>query len=262
MMDLYVKKHGEDRNAVLRKLKRDWYDLDFRYLREHPGFRAFSIYEHASGFTNNLMEIFDRDAFDNRREYICGFYRGQHGELYREYPYLSPERADLFVAQTAESILNKLREALSMRKEKVTWEYSSGAVVYTRRHDQILFVLVQEMSGAYSFPKGHVEGNETEMDTARREIFEETGLRPRFLPGFMRQDEYDLAERPGYRKRVTYFLAEFEGGALTPRPGEIRQILLLPYEQALSYFEHESTRRILSAAYAFLTAAGKMEGGK
>lgn len=133
-------------------------------------------------------------------------------------------------------------------------ERSCGAVVFTRKEDKPLFVIVREMAGAYSFPKGHMEGNETEEETARREIFEEIGLRPRFLPGFREQDEYDLAERPGFRKRVTYFLAEFEGGTLTPRPGEIREILLLPYEQALTYFEHESTRRILSAAYAFLTA--------
>lgn len=133
-------------------------------------------------------------------------------------------------------------------------ERSCGAVVFTRKEDKPLFVIVREMAGAYSFPKGHMEGNETEEETARREIFEEIGLRPRFLPGFREQDEYDLAERPGFRKRVTYFLAEFEGGTLTPRPGEIREILLLPYEQALTYFEHESSRRILSAAYAFLTA--------
>lgn len=133
-------------------------------------------------------------------------------------------------------------------------ERSCGAVVFTRKEDKPLFVIVREMAGAYSFPKGHMEGNETEEETARREIFEEIGLRPRFLPGFREQDEYDLAERPGFRKRVTYFLAEFDGGTLTPRPGEIREILLLPYEQALTYFEHESSRRILSAAYVFLTA--------
>ena len=133
-------------------------------------------------------------------------------------------------------------------------ERSCGAVVFTRKEGRPLFVIVREMAGAYSFPKWHREGNDTEEETARREIFEATGLRPSFLPGFREQDEYDLAERPGFRKRVTYFLAEFEGGPLTPRPGEIREILLLPYEQAVTYFEHESSRRILSAAYAFLTA--------
>ena len=140
----------------------------------------------------------------------------------------------------------------------MNWEYSRGAIVFTKQNGELLFVIVQEMAGAYSFPKGHMEGDETEMDTARREVYEEIGLPPAFLPGFREEDEYDLAEKPGTRKRVVYFLAGFENEPLTPRPGEIRQILLLPYGEALSYFEHESSRRILTAAYTFLTAsAGK-----
>ena len=134
-------------------------------------------------------------------------------------------------------------------------EKSCGAVVFTKKDGELLFVVVQEKGGAYSYPKGHMEGDETEMETARREIFEEVGLRPAFLPGFRVEDEYDLAEKPGTRKRVVYFLAEFGDEPLIPRPGEIRRILLLPYQEALLYFEHESSRRVLSAAYAFLTGA-------
>ena len=137
----------------------------------------------------------------------------------------------------------------------MNWEYSCGAIVFTRRNEEPLFVVVQEMAGAYSFPKGHMEGAETEMETAQREIEEEIGLRPRFLPGFRQEDEYDLAEKPGTRKRVVYFLAEFGNEPLTPHPGEIRRVLLLPYREALPYFGHESSRRILTAAYTFLTAS-------
>lgn len=134
----------------------------------------------------------------------------------------------------------------------MTLEKSCGAVVFTRRNEQLLFVLVQEKSGAYSFPKGHMEGNETEMETARREIFEETGLHPEFLNGFRHQEEYNLSEKPGTRKQVVYFLAKFEKEPLLPRKGEIRKIHLLPYEQALSRFTYEGTRHILTEAYAFL----------
>jgi len=132
-------------------------------------------------------------------------------------------------------------------------EYSCGAVVFTRRAGQILYVIVQEQGGAYSFPKGHMEVGETETETARREIFEETGLHPDLISGFYEQDEYSLREKPGTRKRVAYFLAEFRDEPLIPREGEIKRIQLLPYEQALSLFEHESTRRILTEAHAFLT---------
>ncbi len=137
----------------------------------------------------------------------------------------------------------------------MNWEFSCGAVVYTRKNGIPCYVIVREQAGAYSFPKGHMEAGETEMETARREIWEETGLRPVFLDGFLERDEYALAEKPGTRKRVTYFLAEFENQAPTARPGEIREILLLPYEQALNYFDHEGARRILTAAHAFLTGS-------
>lgn len=132
-------------------------------------------------------------------------------------------------------------------------EISCGAVVYTQRNGQILFAIVQEQSGAYSFPKGHREGDETERETARREVFEEIGLQPVFLDGFRETDEYDLREKPGTRKRVVYFLMEYDDGLLTPRQGEIQRILLLPYEQALQCFGHEGTRRVLHIAHQFIT---------
>ena len=131
-------------------------------------------------------------------------------------------------------------------------EKSCGAVVFTKRDGEILFVIVQETAGAYSFPKGHVEGDETETQTAAREIREETGLQPAFLPGFRETDEYDLAEKPGTRKQVVYFLAESGGEPLVPRQGEIRSVLLLPFEEAMQRFVHENTRRILARANAFL----------
>ncbi len=132
-------------------------------------------------------------------------------------------------------------------------EISCGAVVYTVRNGQPLFVLVQEQSGAYSFPKGHMEGDETEAETARREVFEETGLLVVFREGFRETDEYGLREKPGTHKRVVYFLAEYGDTLLTPQPGEIRRIALLPCEEALACFWHEGTRRVLRAAYRFIT---------
>ncbi len=135
----------------------------------------------------------------------------------------------------------------------MNWEYSCGAVVFTRAGERTLFVIVQEQSGAYSFPKGHMENNETELETARREVLEETGLDPDFLSGFRAEDEYDLSENPGTRKRVTYFLAEYKNQTLVPRQGEIRKIHLLPYDQALACFKYEGSRSVLMKAQAFLT---------
>lgn len=135
----------------------------------------------------------------------------------------------------------------------MNWERSCGAIVYTMKNGQPLFVIVQELAGAYSFPKGHMEGDETETETARREVFEEIGVRADFIEGFYMQDAYPLAEKPGTSKRVTYFLSEIGEEALVARPGEIKRIQLLPYEKALGCFEHETTRKILAEAYRFVT---------
>ena len=132
-------------------------------------------------------------------------------------------------------------------------EKSCGAIVFTRRNGQLLFVVVEERGGTCSFPKGHMEANETEMETARREIQEETGLQPQFLDGFCMREEYSLAEKPGTRKQVTYFLAEFANESPVAQIGEIQKILLIPYEEALPLFKHENTRKIFKAAYSFLT---------
>ncbi len=135
------------------------------------------------------------------------------------------------------------------------WERSSGAVVFTRQKDQLLFVLVQERSGAYSFPKGHIEGDETEQEAACREIFEETGLRPDFLPGFNITDVYHLSERPGTWKRVTYFLAEFKDQTPVFQQDELQAVQLVSYERAMRLFQHENNRKVLETAYAYLTDA-------
>ena len=101
-----------DPTATIWKWKKDWYDLDFLYLRDHPDFAAFTIYESATDFENVYMDEFSRDAFAQRCRYITAFYRNEseHGELDRVYPYLTRERMDAFVESAAAEIGVRLME--------------------------------------------------------------------------------------------------------------------------------------------------------
>ena len=65
-------------------------------------------------------------------------------------------------------------------------EYSCGAILYCYENNERKYVLVMEPSGTYGFPKGHKEGNETDLETATREIKEETGVDPTFIPNLKR----------------------------------------------------------------------------
>lgn len=105
----YPKEYAQDKTNLVQAAKEDWYDLDFLYLELHPDFRAFSVYENATGFDNTFMDQFSKDAFDNRRQYICGFYRSEeHGDLHRAYRYLTPERADSFVQDSSKWLLEQV----------------------------------------------------------------------------------------------------------------------------------------------------------
>lgn len=108
----YPEAYAEDSHKLLWTLKKDWYDLDFLYLKKHPDFRAFQIYESAEGFVNQYMEIFAEDAIENRREYITGFYREGREDVEREYVYLTEAQADRFVEDCVETVLGKLEKIL------------------------------------------------------------------------------------------------------------------------------------------------------
>ena len=72
---------------------------------------------------------------------------------------------------------------LQAKKTKV--EQSAGAVLFRRQGGRIVYLLLQHIRGHWAFPKGHVEGRETSIETARREINEETGIsRIRFMPRY------------------------------------------------------------------------------
>lgn len=56
------------------------------------------------------MDIFPKDAFENRRKFITDFYlQGEAGED-REYTYLTEEEVDEFIKICVETILQELKK--------------------------------------------------------------------------------------------------------------------------------------------------------
>ncbi len=136
----------------------------------------------------------------------------------------------------------------------MTYERSCGAVVYTRTDGGVRYVLVRQKKGFYGFPKGHVEGGETETETALREIWEEVGLRPALIDGFRVEDEYPLPEKRDVIKKVVFFLAEYEGQEIHPQEEELLGARLADYDEAMALLSYESTKQVLKKAHDFLLA--------
>lgn len=99
-------------------------------------------------------------------------------------------------------------------------EKSCGAIVYRKFHGNTEILLIKHVnSGHWSFPKGHVEGNETELETARREIKEETGLEVILDSSFRETVSY--SPKKDTQKVVVYFLAKARSFDFTPQIEEI-----------------------------------------
>lgn len=135
-------------------------------------------------------------------------------------------------------------------------EKSCGAVVFTRNKDEIRYVLVQSLEGRFGFPKGHIEGSETEEETALREIREEVALVPVLLSGFREMTQYTL---PGtqIQKQVVLFLGEYQNQTPQFQQEELLCVRLVSFEDALQLLSHEDMRQILRKAEEFLQAKGE-----
>lgn len=95
---------ARDRNAFWKKIKRDWYDMDFMYLREKPDFEAFQLYENMKDLRNRYVDFFAQDAFEKRRAFITAFYRDGAANVRRRETYLSSGELDSFVRSAVEEI--------------------------------------------------------------------------------------------------------------------------------------------------------------
>lgn len=133
-------------------------------------------------------------------------------------------------------------------------EKSCGAVVFTRLRDGIKYVIIRSKEGIYGFPKGHVELEETEKETALREVFEETGLCVSFIEGFKTEDaHYFTRNGCEIMKHIVYFLAEYSDQTPAAQEAELSGIFLMDFEEAIEAFQFESSKRILTEAHTFLT---------
>lgn len=134
--------------------------------------------------------------------------------------------------------------------EKYIYEYSAGAILYTRIEEELYFVLVQELDGHIGFPKGHLEEGGTEIVTARREINEETNVDATFIEGFMENVEYK--KETHIMKHVTYFLATYENQEVRNKEKEIMKLFLLPYKQALNKMTYNNSKELLQKAVDYI----------
>ena len=129
-------------------------------------------------------------------------------------------------------------------------EKSCGAVVYKLEDNQI-YILIEKMKrGHYSIPKGHVEKGETEIETALREIKEETNLEVSIDSNFREVVSY--SPYSGCIKDVVFFVAEAKSDILINQEIEVSELKWLKPAEAIDILTFDSDKEIIKKALKYL----------
>lgn len=117
-------------------------------------------------------------------------------------------------------------------------EKSCGCVVIKDKK----VLIINQIDGFWGFPKGHVEKNETEEQTAIREVKEETNIDVKIEKEKRYVIEYLTDE--GREKQVVYFVEKYIGGKLKPQESEIKEIAWFSFEEAINIITFENTKEM------------------
>ena len=130
--------------------------------------------------------------------------------------------------------------------KKVT---SCGAIIVC--DDEFLIVKhAERYGGHWDFPKGGVEAGEDELQTATREVLEETGIKVSILDGF--REEVHYYPKPEIFKTVVWFLGFVVSKKVKIAETELTGYKWLKFEDALKQLNYVNSREVLKKANAFL----------
>lgn len=129
-------------------------------------------------------------------------------------------------------------------------ELSCGIIAYHKHADGLKFLVLKHGEGHWAFAKGHVEGQESEMETAMRELREETGLIVKPDPNLRLVTNYE--PKPGISKDVVYFCGEAKSMDIKLQAEEIQEGQWLLFDEAHSLITYPSDKELLEEVYAYV----------
>lgn len=136
-------------------------------------------------------------------------------------------------------------------------EHSYGVIPIFKNNNDFEFLLVHHKTGHWAFPKGHPLSGETIEETARRELFEETGIKNCVIAkeiSFAEEYSFEKDDKK-INKTVTYLFGFVENkNAVTPQEfkEEISETKWVGYDEALNLLTYDEPKKILEQVGDYL----------
>lgn len=130
-------------------------------------------------------------------------------------------------------------------------EKSCGAVIYKFENNEYKYLLLHQNNNYWSFPKGHIENNETEEETAIRETKEECNLDIIINTNFKEIIKYIIPEK-NILKEAVYFIAKPITNDIKIDKKEINEYKWLNYNDAYQTLQFDNIKDVLNKAKNFL----------
>ena len=132
-------------------------------------------------------------------------------------------------------------------------EKSCGAIIFycVENEPRFLIVKYKKEHDYWGLVKGHIEENETEINTAVREIKEETGISDlKFIDCFRETERYSPKE--DVIKEVVYFLAETKNNNVWLDKDELIDYKWLTVEEAIKRLKFKRNKETIMKAYTII----------
>lgn len=133
----------------------------------------------------------------------------------------------------------------------MTYEKSCGIIPIQKIDNKLFVVLIKQNNGVVGFPKGHVEKDETEKETAYQECLEETNLKADIIDGFKEETSYYIPEYDVY-KTVVYFIGIIDSSIIKRQESEVSDIKVVTIKEAYKLISFKETSDLLKKAIKFL----------
>ena len=134
-------------------------------------------------------------------------------------------------------------------------EISVGSVLYILDANlNVNYLILNYSYGHWDFPKGNIENGESEIDTIKREIMEETGIIDiKFMDGFRQQISYRYKKKfKLVNKSVIYYIVETKSNKVVLSFEHV-DFAWLNFNDALNRLSFDNSKKILKNANEFLS---------